>query len=54
MKALIGSLSSDVVTLLGTFAGLALVLVGFLFAELSYLAIAGLALVIPGVVYGMR
>jgi hypothetical protein len=54
MKALIGHLSSDVVTLLGTFAGLTLLLVGFLFAELGYLAVAGLALVFPSVVYGMR
>jgi hypothetical protein len=54
MKAIVGNLGLDAATVFGMFVGLALLLVGFLFAELRYLAIPGLALALPSLVYGMR
>ena len=54
MKAAVGSLTLDVVTFFGMLAGIGLLLVGFFVEDLRVLAIPGLALLFPSLIYGMR
>jgi hypothetical protein len=54
MKALVGSQTLDVVSFFGMMTGIALLLVGFFVEDLRVLAIPGLALLFPSMIYGMR
>lgn len=54
MDASAERLGIDVVTFFGMLGGIALLLVGFFAVEYRFLAVPGLALLFPSLIYGIR
>jgi hypothetical protein len=54
MKALVDSLALDVLSFFGMLLGIGLLIVCLFAAELRILAVPGLALLLPSLIYGMR
>ena len=54
IKAVLGSVRLETLTFVGLLGGLALLLVAYFAQDLRLVAIPGLALLFPSLIYGMR